>query len=137
MGFLNRWSAELLSVMRIMSGLLFLEHGTAKLLNFPPNPNGNPEFLSLIWFAGLIELVGGALVTLGLGTRVAAFIVSGEAAFVYFIGHAPQGFFPLLNRGDSAILWCFVFLYIAAAGPGPWSLDAMLGRERRVAAPAE
>ena len=134
--FFSRWSAELLSVLRIMSGLLFLEHGTAKMLNFPPNPNGMPEFLSLVWFAGVIELVGGTLITLGLFTRIVAFILSGEAAFVYFIGHAPLGFFPLLNRGDSSILWCFTFLYIAAAGPGPWSLDALMGRERRAPAPA-
>jgi putative oxidoreductase len=137
MMFLSRWSPELLSALRIVSGLLFLEHGTAKLLGFPPNPYAFPPVLSLFWFAGVIELVGGVLLTAGLATRLVAFILSGEAAFVYFIGHAPQNFFPLLNNGDAPILWCFVFLYIAAAGPGAWSVDAMIGRERRAPVAAE
>jgi putative oxidoreductase len=87
---------------------------------------------SLHWFAGGIELVGGALLTVGLLSRPAAFIMSGEMASAYFLSHAPRGFFPILNRGDAAILFCFIFLYIAFAGPGPWSLDAMLGRKRAV-----
>lgn len=125
MGFLDRFSPTLLSVLRIVSGLLFLEHGTAKLLNFPPTEMfaEAPETGSMIWIAGVLELVGGALLTLGLGTRIVAFILSGEMAVAYFIGHASQSFYPVQNQGDAAILFCFVFLYIAAAGGGPWSVD--------------
>ena len=85
---------------------------------------------TLYWFAGAIELVGGALVALGLFTRLAALIMSGEMAFAYFLSHAPRGFFPILNRGDGAILFCFVFLYIVFAGAGAWSLDALISRKR-------
>jgi putative oxidoreductase len=137
MRFLDRWSPELLSVLRIVAALLFLEHGTVKLFGFPVNPQGGmppPVFLSLIWVAGVIELVGGALLAVGLWTRVVAFICAGEMAFAYFMAHAPQNFFPVNNNGDAAILYCFVFLYIAAAGPGPWSVDAMVRTERRAPA---
>ena len=128
---LDRFSGPLLSILRIMSGLLFLEHGTTKLLTFPatqmfPTP---PPVLSLFWIAGVLELVGGALVALGLFTRPVAFIVSGQMAVAYFLAHAPQGFFPAQNMGDAAVLFCFVFLYIAAAGAGPWSLDAILRKK--------
>ena len=119
---LSAWTPRLLSVLRIVAGLLFLEHGLSKLLHFPiPAP---ATMTPLLIAAGVIELVGGALVTLGLFTRLAAFIMSGEMAFAYFMVHAPQSLYPLVNRGDAAILFCFIFLYIAAAGPGPWSLDA-------------
>jgi putative oxidoreductase len=119
---LSAWAPRLLSVLRIVAGLLFLEHGLSKLLQFPiPAP---AALTTTIIAAGVIELVGGALVTLGLFTRLAAFIMSGEMAVAYFIAHAPQSFYPLVNRGESAILFCFIFLYIAAAGPGPWSIDA-------------
>lgn len=114
---------HLLSVLRIMSALIFMAHGTSKLLGFPPPVNA-PAAFSLGWTAGVLELVGGALLALGLFTRPVAFILSGEMAFAYFLAHAPQSFFPVLNGGDAAVLYCFVFLYIAAAGPGPWSLDA-------------
>ncbi len=122
-GTLAAWAPRMLSVLRIMAGLLFLEHGSQKLLGFPPGTNPMPALLSMYGIAGLIELVGGALLALGLFSRPAAFIMSGEMAFAYFIGHAGNSFFPILNRGDAAILYCFVFLYIAVAGPGPWSLD--------------
>jgi putative oxidoreductase len=119
----------LLSVLRIVVALLFIEHGSIKLFGFPPgSPMGMPPAMSLIWFAGLIELVGGAMIALGLFTRLFAFLCSGEMAIAYFMQHAPQGFFPANNMGDAAILYCFVFLYFVAAGPGPWSLDAMQGR---------
>jgi putative oxidoreductase len=119
---LSTWTPRLLSVLRIVAGLLFLEHGLSKLVQFPiPAP---AALTPLIIAAGVIELVGGALVAVGLFTRVAAFIMSGEMAVAYFMAHAPQGFYPLVNRGEAAILFCFIFLYIAAAGPGPWSLDA-------------
>jgi putative oxidoreductase len=125
--FLAPWSPQILSLLRIMTGLLFLEHGTAKLLGFPPQEMFNDlQIFSIIGLAGVLELVGGALIVLGLLTRPVAFILSGEMAFAYFIGHAPANFYPLLNGGESAILFCFIFLFIAAAGPGPWSLDAAM-----------
>jgi putative oxidoreductase len=121
----------LLSVLRIVAALLFLEHGAQKLLGFPPgSPMPMPPALTLFWFAGLIELVGGTLIALGLFTRIAAFICSGEMAVAYFMGHFPHGFFPANNMGDAAILYCFIFLYLFAAGPGPWSVDALRGRGR-------
>ena len=124
MGFLEKWQPQLLSVLRIVAGLLFLEHGMSKLLHFPHVAMFDDiKIVSLIGLAGIIELVGGALVTIGLFTRYAAFIMSGEMAFAYFMVHAKQNFFPLLNMGEGVILFCFIFLYIAAAGPGPWSLD--------------
>jgi putative oxidoreductase len=124
-------SSILLSVLRIVVALLFLEHGAVKLLGFPPgSPMPMPAPLTLMWFAGLIELVGGALIALGLFTRSAAFLCAGEMAVAYFMGHASHGFFPVNNMGDAAILYCFVFLYISAAGPGPWSVDAMRSRGR-------
>ena len=120
------WSPHLLSVLRIVSALLFLAHGTSKFLDFPHNPQyDHLVFLSPGGIAGVIELVGGVLLTLGLFSRCAAFIMSGEMAVAYFMAHAPQGFHPQLNHGELAIMFCFAFLYVAAAGPGPWSLDAL------------
>ncbi len=124
------WSPRLLSILRIMSAFLFVEHGTQKWLNFPA-PRATPmELWSLGGIAGVLELVGGALLLLGLFTRPVAFVLSGLMAFAYFIAHAPQGFWPLLNRGELAVLYCFVFLYFAAAGGGPWSLDEAWRRRR-------
>jgi putative oxidoreductase len=127
---LSEWSPRLLSVLRIMAGLLYMAHGTQKLLGFPPMPAGRamPDLLTLQGVSGILELVLGALLVLGLFTRPAAFVASGHMAFAYFIGHAGRSFFPTLNNGDAAILFCFVFLYLAAAGPGPWSLDATRAR---------
>ena len=123
-----KWAPHLLSLLRFVAGLLFLEHGLQKLVGFPPMAGGHgPALFTLFWFAGVIELVGGALVLLGLFTQPAAFIMSGEMAFAYFMIHAQHGPFPALNGGDAAILFCFVFLYLAAAGPGPWSLDRAWG----------
>ena len=119
----NALEAHVLSLVRIMVGLLFLEHGMSKLLGFPPGPS--PSMFALSWFAGVIELVGGALVVLGLFTRVAAFIMSGEMAIGYFLSHAPRGFFPMLNLGELAVVYCFTFLYLFVAGGGEWSLDRM------------
>jgi putative oxidoreductase len=114
----------MLSILRIMAGLLFLEHGTQKLLAFPPSANPRPELVSLLGLQGAIELVGGILITLGLFTRPTAFVLAGNMAVAYFMAHAPRNFFPMLNGGDAAILYCFVFLYLAVAGPGPYSMDA-------------
>ena len=123
--FLARWQPQLLSVLRIMTGLLFMSHGTAKLLGFPHvDMFDNLEIMSLTGIAGILELVGGALITIGLFTRPAAFILSGEMAVAYFLYHAPSSFHPIINQGEAAILYCFVFLYLCAAGPGPWSVDA-------------
>jgi putative oxidoreductase len=120
------WAPRLLSILRIVAALIFMEHGTQKLLGFPFSERAAPELLSLSGIAGLLELVGGALLALGLFTRPVAFILSGEMAVAYWMAHAPQSFFPVNNGGDAAILYCFVFLYLFAAGPGPWSLDAWL-----------
>ena len=113
-----------------MAALLFFEHGPRGCSAFPRRCR-TPGLFSLYWFAGAIELVGGALVAVGLFTRIAAFVMSGEMAFAYFLSHAPHGFFPILNRGDGAILFCVMFLYLAFAGAGPWSLDALLARKRK------
>lgn len=131
MGFLDKFSGPLLSVLRVMSALLFMEHGTAKLLQFPPTEAfaQAPETGTLIWIAGVLELVGGALLALGLFTRPVAFVLSGQMAAAYFMAHAPQAFYPLQNGGESAILFCFVFLYIAAVGGGPWAVDRMLAKK--------
>lgn len=119
------WAPRALSVLRIVAGLLFMEHGLGKLFGFPvwPTPHGGPPFLSELWFAGVLELLGGLLVALGLFTRPAAFVLSGEMAIGYWTAHAPKSFFPLVNGGDAAVLYCFVFLYLAAAGAGAWSVD--------------
>jgi putative oxidoreductase len=126
---LSTWSPYLQSVLRIMSGLLFLEHGSSKLLGFPPSAMPGPVHLfSMVGFSGILELVGGILLAIGLFTRVTAFILSGEMAVAYFMVHFPQGFLPLVNKGELAVLYCFVFLYLAAAGGGPWSLDRLRHR---------
>jgi putative oxidoreductase len=128
--FLDRISAPMLSVLRIVAALLFLAHGTAKLLGFPPTEMfaEPPQASSLLWFAGMLELAGGALLALGLFTRPVAFVLAGEMAFAYFMVHQPQATFPVQNNGDAAILFCFVFLYLVAAGGGPWSADRALFR---------
>jgi putative oxidoreductase len=120
---LTTWSPRVLSIFRIIVGLLFLEHGTSKYLSLPVSPTTGVSLLSLSGINGVIELVGGVLIVLGLFTRPVAFILSGDMAVAYFIAHAPRGFFPLLNGGELAIIYCFAFLYLAAAGGGEWSID--------------
>ena len=121
---LNQLAPYVLSITRIVVALLFFEHGLSKMFGFPGALV--PPALTLHWLAGVIEFAGGALLAVGLFTRTSAFIVSGEMAFAYFLSHAPHGFFPQLNRGDAAILFCFIFFYIVFAGGGPWTLDAAL-----------
>ncbi len=121
MGFLTKYAPQLLGVLRIVVGLLFLEHGLIKIAGFPA-PMG-PHLPPLIMAAGIIELVGGALVALGLFSRIAAFVTSGEMAFAYFMAHLPRGVYPSQNGGDAAVLFCFIFLYLAAAGPGAFAIN--------------
>jgi len=124
------WAPRALSLLRIVTGLLIIQHGMGKLIGFPAFPAyANVQPLSLIGAAGFIELIGGALLILGLLTRPVAFIVSGEMAFAYFIAHAPKDFYPLINGGTLAIAYCFTCLYLACAGGGPWSVDAALKRD--------
>jgi putative oxidoreductase len=126
----------MLSILRIVAGLLFLEHGTSKLLGFPANPmhqaaaHPMPHYMQMLAAAsGPIELIGGALITLGLLTRPVAFLLSGEMAVAYFTAHFPRGFFPLINQGEAAVLYCFIFLYFVCAGGGVFSLDAAMRRK--------
>ena len=121
------WEPRMLSILRIMTGLLFLEHGTAKIFDFPHQPDHKTWVLMTLvpGIQGLLEVIGGALITVGLFTRIVAFILAGNMAVAYFMSHAPQNFYPLLNRGDAAILYCFVFLYLWLAGGGEWSLDRL------------
>ena len=121
--FMNRFSAQTYSSMRIVVGLLFLCHGAQKLFGFPvPIPAGAPAFI--VYVAGSIEFFGGLLIAVGLFTNWAAFLCAGEMAAAYWIGHGTKAFFPLVNQGELAVLYCFVFLYISANGPGIWSVDA-------------
>jgi putative oxidoreductase len=128
--FFSRWSPRILSVMRIVVALLFVQHGAQKLFGFLAPPEAaTPPLLSLIGVAGVLEFFGGLLVALGLFTRPAAFILSGQMAVAYFMVHAPKGFWPLQNKGDLAMIWSFVFLYLAVAGGGEWSLDRAWRRD--------
>ncbi|MEQ8228436.1 MAG: DoxX family protein [Rhodospirillales bacterium] len=128
MTFLNPFKDHLLSVLRVVAGLLFLQHGTTKYLSFPVSDMSGVNPLSMSGAAGLIELVGGVLIVAGLFTRQVAFILSGTMAVAYFYAHFPRGFFPLLNGGELSALYCFVFLYIAAAGGGALSIDRLRNR---------
>lgn len=129
--FLSGWAPRLLSVLRIMAAFTFLQHGSAKLLGFPKvEMFANLQLFSLYGLAGVLELVGGFLLLIGLFSRPVAFILSGMMAVAYFMAHNDPFFSPMLNRGEAAYLFCFVFLYIAAAGPGPWSVDAARGQAR-------
>jgi len=121
------WSPRMLSVLRIVTGLLFLEHGTQKFFAFP---GPGPALTALLTIQGLLELVGGVLILIGLFTRPVAFILAGDMAVAYFYAHAPRGFFPTLNGGQLAILFCFVFLYLFVAGGGGWSVDQQRAASR-------
>jgi len=119
----SKYLPEMLSIARIVVGLLFLEHGSTKLLGFPMPASGQPALMSLLGLQGVIELVGGALLAVGFLTRPVAFILAGDMAVAYFMAHWPKNLFPILNGGDAAILYCFIFLLFFVAGPGRWSVD--------------
>ncbi|SDD68583.1 putative oxidoreductase [Paracoccus isoporae] len=127
---LESFAPQMRSVLRIVSALIFMAHGTQKILGIPASDRAFPEIMSRFWIAGMLELIGGALLIVGLFSRPVAFVLSGLMAFAYWLAHAPQHPVPALNGGDAAILYCFIFLYIVFAGPGPWSLDAKLNRDR-------
>ena len=127
--FAADWTPQVLSIVRIVVALLIIEHGAQKLFGFPtPSANGSPAAFSLIWYAAVLEFFGGLLLLGGLATRLAAFVLSGEMAFAYWMAHAPRSPFPIVNGGDAAILFCFIFLFFAAAGGGAWSLDRLMQR---------
>jgi len=126
--FVDAWSPKVLSVLRIITAFMFIAHGTQKLFNAPPSPEGAASPTSLMGFGALLEFVGGALMFVGLFTRPVAFILCGEMAVAYFMVHAPGGFLPLVNKGELAVLYCFVFLFFAVAGGGEWSLDRLWNR---------
>jgi putative oxidoreductase len=124
----------MLSILRIITSLLFLQHGLMKLVHFPaPQPGVPVPLPAMLVVAGLVEVVGGLLLSFGLLTRIAAFFCAGEMAIAYFVGHATKSFWPGINGGDSAILFCFVFLYLVAAGAGPWSVDHFRAANRNCA----
>jgi putative oxidoreductase len=128
---LTVWAPRVLSLLRIISALLFMEHGLMKLFHFPAPQPGAPDPLPpMLLAAAWLEVIGGALLVLGLFTRPVAFVLAGQMAVAYFMAHFPQGFWPALNGGDGAILFCFIFLYLVFAGPGPWSLDAVVRKRR-------
>ena len=130
---LGRFSSYIYSILRIIAGLMFACHGTSKIFGFPGTNPPLPHVISLPLASGIIELVCGLLIAIGLLTSIAAFIASGEMAVAYFLMHAKSSFWPLLNRGELAVVYCFLFLYIAASGPGIWSVDSnRRGGRRRV-----
>ena len=131
MSRLDAWSPQILSALRIITALLFMEHGLMKLFHFPAAQPGLPNPLpTVLVVGGWLELVGGAVIVLGLFTRPAAFILSGEMAVAYFRFHMPRSFWPGVNLGEDAILFCFIFLYLVFVGGGAWSLDAVIARRR-------
>lgn len=123
--FRTAWQPRVLSLVRIVSAFLFMQHGAMKLFGFPAPFMHDVQLVSLIGLAGILELFGGLLLLIGLFTRPVAFILSGQMAFAYFMAHAPQGFWPILNHGELAIMFCFVFLYFSIAGGGSWSVDCL------------
>ncbi|MCX4187437.1 DoxX family protein [Methylophaga sp. OBS4] len=129
--FLASWQPRVLSIVRIISAFLFMQHGGMKIFGFPAEPHQPFELFSLIGAAGVLELVGGFLLLIGLFTRPVAFILSGQMAFAYFIAHAPKAFWPLNNGGELAIMFCFVFLYFVFAGGGSWSVDCLCKCKRK------
>ena len=131
----SRLIARALSVLRIVTALLFLQHGTGKILGFPMSSMAFPPPWTLFWIAGMLELIGGLLLLVGFLSRPVAFLLAGEMAIAYWMIHAPQDLYPVVNRGEAAILFCFIFLYIFFAGAGPWSVDCWLQKKREAEGP--
>ncbi len=127
---LTALAPQMRSVLRIVAALIFMAHGSQKILGYPASEMAHPAIMSKYWIAGMLELIGGALLVVGIFSRHVAFVLSGLMAVAYWTAHAPQHTVPALNGGDAAILYCFIFLYIVFAGPGPISLDKTLGRDR-------
>ena len=122
---LQRYSPQALGLLRIVTALIFIAHGTQKLFGFPAPPaSGLPAAFTLFWFGAVLETFGGLLILIGLWTRPVAFVLAGEMAYAYWMFHAPRSMYPLLNGGDAAVLYCFIFLYLVAAGAGAWSVDS-------------
>jgi putative oxidoreductase len=134
--FTSTWTPKVLGVLRIITGFLFTAHGTQKVLNFPASDHGAAELFSFMGFAGALEVVGGMLILLGLFTRVTAFVLSGMMAVAYFMAHALSGFLPIVNKGELAVIYSFLFLYFSFAGGGAFSLDGLLSRRRDITEPA-
>jgi len=134
---LQRWAPRMLSILRMVAAFLFMPNGTLKLFHYPVPPHPIPHLPPLMVLAGSLECFGGLLLLLGLFTRPVAFILSGEMATAYFKAHAPRGFWPVLNNGDLAALYCFVFLYLAVAGGGEWSIDQLWRRKWHSTAPIQ
>ena len=128
--FNEQWAPYAVAALRIVTALLFLQHGTSKLLDWPHTSMSGPPMWTIFWVAGVIELVGGLLLLVGLFTRWTSFILAGEMAIAYFMIHAAQSFFPMVNRGEAAVLFCFIFLLFIATGAGKWSIDALIARSR-------
>jgi putative oxidoreductase len=134
-GLADRYAPHALSLLRIVTALLFLVHGTSKILGIPMSSASFPSAWTLFWVAGMLELIGGLLLLIGLFSRPVALLLSGEMAIAYWMVHAPENAYPILNGGEAAVLFCFVFFYIAFAGPGPWSVDAKIWDRKRADGP--
>ena len=132
------WAPRARAALRIMAGLLFISHGIAKVCGYPPGgwPMAKPEFGTVLWVSAMLELFGSPFIIVGLFTRPVAFLLSGEMAVAYFSVHAPGSFFPILNHGEGAILYCFIFFYLFVAGPGAWSIDGILARKLAASPPS-
>ena len=128
--FSERWAPYAVGLLRIITALLFLEHGTSKILSWPLTSMSGPSMWSLFWVAGVVELIGSSMILVGLFTRWVALLLAGEMAIAYWMIHAQQSAFPLINHGEAAVLFCFVFLLLVATGPGNWSIDAIIARNR-------
>jgi putative oxidoreductase len=134
-GWSDRHAPQMLSVLRIVTALLFLSHGLSKIVGIPMSSASFPTPWTLLWIAGMLELIGGLLLLIGLWSRPVAFVLAGEMAVAYWMVHAPDDFWPVLNNGEAAILFCFIFLYVMVRGPGVWSVDCLMRRRRAAEGP--
>lgn len=128
--FSEQYAPYAVAALRIITALLYIQHGASKILDFPHTSMSNPPIWSLFWGAGMLELIGGGLLLVGLFTRTVGLLLAGEMAIAYFMIHAPDSFYPMINHGEAAVLFCFIFLLFVATGPGRWSIDAIIARNR-------